>query len=60
MVESVVRDFLREEDRLKHGHSSEIDDSKKLPSGWWVIPAAFLGLCIWTYVIYSILQAFIN
>jgi hypothetical protein len=60
MVESVVGDFLREEALPKHADSREIDDSKTWPSGWWIFPSAFLGLCIWTYVIYSILQAFIN
>lgn len=60
MAESVDGDVFPEEKLLSRGHSWELDESKSWPAGWWILPSAFLGLCAWTYVIYSVIWALAN
>ncbi|MCU9850372.1 hypothetical protein OEZ60_20515 [Defluviimonas sp. WL0024] len=40
--------------------SGEADDDRRLPSGWWLLPAIAIGLWIWIKLIRFVVGVFLD
>ena len=55
--ETVADKRRHQEHTQSHVENAGEQKMEKTPRGWWVFPAALLGLAFWVYLIYAIFIA---